>query len=59
MKQQLMRIASVAVSASTAQNIRVGDDGLAHAIEEEVLRLQRTPSTGGCDGTLITAIELD
>ena len=42
---------------STAPEI--GDDGLAHAIEEEVPEAAEDAAQEACDGCPVTAIELD
>ena len=37
----------------------IGDDGLAHAIEEEVPEAAEDAAQEACDGCPVTAIELD
>ena len=37
----------------------IGDDGLAHAIEEEVPEAAEDAAQEACDGCTVTAIELD
>ena len=45
---------------STAPEVfAIGDDGLAHAIEEEVHEAAEDAAQEACDGCPVTAIELD
>lgn len=45
---------------STAPEVfAIGDDGLAHAIEEEVPEAAEDAAQEACDGCPVTAIELD